>query len=179
MLLWVTEKWPDRSGDRTRDADRTYALAREVRPGLTHRGWLVAVNPRRTEPAINLVQVRLGRKVGRDGLGTFAAFRTVLLCKNWCENLLLFSTRKPRLCRKNPTVKFGALAGYPSPFLPTFLSYFRAFFRMHRYFQPLERWTWIKSKPASTFGFYPIHAEIFIPYTSAGLRAKWWSGKRA
>ena len=49
-------------------------------------------------------------------------------CKNWRENLLLFSTGKPRLRRKNPTVKFGALAGYPSPSLPTFLSYFRAFF---------------------------------------------------
>jgi hypothetical protein len=30
-------------------------------------------------------------------------------CKNWRENLLLFSTRKPRLRRKNPMVKFGAL----------------------------------------------------------------------
>ena len=35
-------------------------------------------------------------------------------CKNWRENLLLFSTGKPRLRRKNPTVKFGALAEYPS-----------------------------------------------------------------
>jgi hypothetical protein len=53
-------------------------------------------------------------------------------CKNWRENLLLFSTRKPRLRRKNPTVIFGALAGYPSPSLPTFLSYFRAFFDRSR-----------------------------------------------
>jgi hypothetical protein len=53
-------------------------------------------------------------------------------CKNWRENLLLFSTGKPRLRRKNPMVKFGALAGYPSPSLPTFLSYFRAFFDRSR-----------------------------------------------
>jgi hypothetical protein len=53
-------------------------------------------------------------------------------CKNWRENLLSFSTGKPRLRRKNPTVKFGALAGYLSPSLPTFLSYFRAFFDRSR-----------------------------------------------
>ena len=53
-------------------------------------------------------------------------------CKNWRENFLLFSTRKPRLHRKNPTVKFGVLAGYPSPSPPTFLSYFRAFFDRSR-----------------------------------------------
>jgi hypothetical protein len=49
-------------------------------------------------------------------------------CKIWHENLLLFSTRKPRLRRKNATVKFGALVGYPSLSLPTFLSYFHAYF---------------------------------------------------
>ena len=65
-------------------------------------------------------------------------------CKNWRENLLLFSTGKPRLRRKNPTVKFGALAGYPSPSLPILFSHiFALFFTVcvHRYFQPLERRT--------------------------------------
>jgi hypothetical protein len=48
--------------------------------------------------------------------------------------------KRARLHRKNPTVNFGALANAPSLSLPTFLSYFRAFFtvRVHRYFQPLE-----------------------------------------
>ena len=31
-----------------------------------------------SSPTLDLVQVRLSRKVGRDGLGTFAAFRMLL-----------------------------------------------------------------------------------------------------
>ena len=46
---------------------------------------------------IRLGSVRLRRKVGRNGIATFAAFR-------------MFSTRKSRFRKKNPTVKFGALA---------------------------------------------------------------------
>jgi hypothetical protein len=48
-------------------------------------------------------------------------------CKNWRGNLLLLSTRKPRLRRNNSTVNFGALANVSSLFLPTSLIFSRLF----------------------------------------------------
>jgi hypothetical protein len=75
-------------------------------------------------PTLDLVQVRLRRKVGRDGLGTFAAFR-MLLAKIGTKICCCSQLAKT-------TVKFGSLAWYPSPSLPTFLSYFRAFFDRSR-----------------------------------------------
>ncbi len=42
--------------------------------------------------------------MGRDGLKTILG--TALTCKNWRGNLLLLSTRKPRLRGKNPDGKF-------------------------------------------------------------------------
>jgi hypothetical protein len=64
-------------------------------------------------------------------------------CKNWRENLLLLSTRKSRLRRKNPTVNFGALQ-MSQVRLSLLLSHILAPFfttRVHRYFQPLARRT--------------------------------------
>ena len=69
-----------------------------------------------------MVQVCLGKKVGKDGLLKFTVFKILIACKNWRKNLL-FSTRKPCLRRKNPTVNFDALANVR---LSIFSIYFEA-----------------------------------------------------
>ncbi len=49
--------------------------------------------------------------------------------RTWDENLfVVVVSSQATLRRKTPTVNFGAFVNVPSPSLPTFLSYFRAFF---------------------------------------------------